>query len=205
MEFQVWNRFIKYAIKSIQYENQWQGNYLTALFLHVLPRKNTLWQINSFWWMFCQICTQSPQGKDCSSFSRGIIWQHSKVAEASNWIKQNWCYYLSRNFSGIGDTVSHLKTFRVISNEVTISAVILCWWHISCLQMYSGQCFNIYFHALKMVFQIFVPKVHRSAFQENNSLWAVEFPLTNLQVYCRSWFWHFNSKISYRGMRTIYY
>ena len=58
----------------------------------------------------------------------------------------------------------------------------------SCLQMYSDNGFDIYFHEVKMFFQFFVYKVYRSVFGENNCLITVQFSLTNLQVSWRSWF-----------------
>ena len=31
------------------------------------------------------------------------------------------------------DTAKHLKTFRIISSEMPVSLLILCWWQFSCL------------------------------------------------------------------------
>ena len=40
---------------------------------------------------------------------------------------------------------------------MSILHLTLGWWYSSCLQMYSDNFFNIYFHE-KMFFQIIVPK-----------------------------------------------
>ena len=95
-----------------------------------------------------------------------------------NWNKQKWCYCQSKNFSGISNTTRHLKTFRIISNEMPDLLLIQCWWYFSCLQMYSNNFFNIYFHE-QMLFQIFVAKVDTGQFLRNNSLWIVQVSLTN--------------------------
>ena len=34
--------------------------------------------------------------------------------------------YIYKNFSGTRDTIRHLKTFRVISNEMSVLRLILC-------------------------------------------------------------------------------
>ena len=53
---------------------------------------------------------------------------------------------LPKQVSGTSDTIRHLKTFRIISNEMPILFFILCWWYFSCLQIYSDNSFNIYFY-----------------------------------------------------------
>ena len=40
----------------------------------------------------------------------------------------------NKNFSGTSDTIRHLKTFRVISNEILVLLVILCWWYFRYIQ-----------------------------------------------------------------------
>ena len=69
---------------------------------------------------------------------------------------KKWYYCQIKNFSGTSDTISHLKTFRIISNKMPVLLLILYWWYFSFLQMYLDKSFNIYFH-VQMFFQIFVP------------------------------------------------
>ena len=53
---------------------------------------------------------------------------------------------LPKQVSGKSDTIRHLKTLRIISNEMPVLLFILCWWYFSCLQIYSDNSFNIYFY-----------------------------------------------------------
>ena len=53
---------------------------------------------------------------------------------------------LPKQVSGTSDTIRHLKTLRIISNEMPVLLFILCWWYFSCLQIYSDNSFNIYFY-----------------------------------------------------------
>ena len=67
------------------------------------------------------------------------------------------------------DTIKHLKAFRIISNEMPVSLLILCWCYFSCLKMYSEKFFNAYFYE-QMLLEIFVAKGDtRSYFLKNNS------------------------------------
>ena len=71
------------------------------------------------------------------------------------------------------DTIKQLKTFKIISNEMPILFLILCWWYFSCLQMYSEKFLNIEFYE-----QIFFSNLggkgrHMLDFLRNNSLWKV--------------------------------
>ena len=50
-----------------------------------------------------------------------------------------------KNFSGTRDTIRHLKTFRVISNEMPV-LLILSRSYFSCLKLYSDNFFNAYFY-----------------------------------------------------------
>ena len=50
-----------------------------------------------------------------------------------------------KNFSGTRDTIRHLKTFRVISNEMPV-LLILSRGYFSCLKLYSDNFFNAYFY-----------------------------------------------------------
>ena len=56
------------------------------------------------------------------------------------------------------DTVKHLKAFRITSNEVQISLLILCW-----------LIFYLLSYELKMFLKIFVSKVYRPVVLKNNS------------------------------------
>ena len=50
-----------------------------------------------------------------------------------------------------------IKTFRVISNEIPVLFLVLCWYYFSCLKMYPEKFFNAYFYE-EMFFEIFVEK-----------------------------------------------
>ena len=39
--------------------------------------------------------------------------------------QKKWCYCQSKNFSGTSDTISNLKTFKIISNEMPVLLLIL--------------------------------------------------------------------------------
>ena len=109
---------------------------------------------------FVYLC---PQEEECTSFS----WGHSKIytlgtiansqTQGTNWNKQKWCFCQSKNFSKTRDTIRHLKTFRIISNEMPALLLILCWCYFSCLKMYQKNLFNAYFYE-QMLFEIFVAK-----------------------------------------------
>ena len=79
-----------------------------------------------------------PQKEECTSSS----WGDSKMCTPGtienlqrmpNKKKQKRCCSQSKNFSGTSDTISHLKTFRTISNELPVLLLILCWWYFTCL------------------------------------------------------------------------
>ena len=61
-----------------------------------------------------------------------------------------------KNFSGTKDTIRHLKTFRVISNEMPVFLLILSWCYFICLKVYSDKFFDAYFY--EQMFLIFVAK-----------------------------------------------
>ena len=51
-----------------------------------------------------------------------------------------------KEFSGTSDTIRHLKTFRIISNEMLVLLLIfMLLMCVSFLQMYSEK-FNVYFY-----------------------------------------------------------
>ena len=51
-----------------------------------------------------------------------------------------------KSFSRTRDTIRHLKTFRVISNETSFLLFIIIGCFFSCLKMYSDKFFNSYFY-----------------------------------------------------------
>ena len=113
-----------------------------------------------FWWMCCQMFTYVPSGwREHIFFLRGqknIQTRHySKFTDNANWNKND--AIAKGNFSGTSDSVRHLMTFRIISNEMTILLLFLCRWYFSCLFIYSQKRFNIYFHE-QMFFYIFVAR-----------------------------------------------
>ena len=71
------------------------------------------------------------------------------------------------------DAAKHLKVFTIISIEMLISLLILCWWYFSSRQMYSDNSFNNCFYELKTCNQIFVSTIYRSVDLKNNSLRTV--------------------------------
>ena len=71
--------------------------------------------------------------------------------------KNGAVFTVYKNFSGTGDTIRHLKTFRIISNEMSVLLLILSGCYFSCLKMYSDKFFNAYFYE-QMFFEIFVAK-----------------------------------------------
>ena len=62
-----------------------------------------------------------------------------------------------KTFNGTRDTIRHLKTFRVISNKMSVLLFIPKGCYFSCLKMYSDKFFNAYFYE-QMFFEIFVAK-----------------------------------------------
>ena len=78
------------------------------------------------------MCTSVPLGEQCIS----SYWENNKMYISSTiansqkmctfWNEQRLCYWQSNNFSGASDTVRHLKTFTIISNEKSILLLILC-------------------------------------------------------------------------------
>ena len=62
----------------------------------------------------------------------------------------------SKNLSGTRDTIRHLKTFRVISNEMAVLPFVLSWCYFSCLKMYSDKYLDSHFY--EQMFEIFVAK-----------------------------------------------
>ena len=62
----------------------------------------------------------------------------------------------------------HLKTFRLISNEVPALLLILSWWYFIYLQMYSKKFFYVYFYE-QMFLYIFLAKGDTSQFFFRNN------------------------------------
>ena len=42
------------------------------------------------------------------------------------------------------DTIKHLKRFSIISNEMPVLLLILCWCYFSCLKMHSDKFFDAF-------------------------------------------------------------
>ena len=72
-------------------------------------------------------------------------------------INKNAAAKVYKNFSGTTDTIRHLKTFWVISNEMSVLLFILIWCYFSCLKIYSEKCLNNCFYE-QMFFEIFLVK-----------------------------------------------
>ena len=82
-------------------------------------------------------------------------WQTDR--QCTNWNRQKWRSRQSKNFIRTRDTIRHLQTFRVISNEMPVLLLILCWCYFSCLKKCSEKFFNAYFYE-QILFEIFVAK-----------------------------------------------
>ena len=94
---------------------------------------------------------------DSKMYSPGTI-ANSQTERVPNKINKNGAVFtVYKNFSGTGDTIRHLKTFRIISNEMSVLLLILSGCYFSCLKMYSDKFFNAYFYE-QMLFEIFVAK-----------------------------------------------
>ena len=103
-------------------------------------------------------------GEECTFSS----WRHSKMYTPDTTansqtevvltkINKNAAAKVYKNFSGTTDTIRHLKTFWVISNEMSVLLFILIWCYFSCLKIYSEKCLNNCFYE-QMFFAIFVVK-----------------------------------------------
>ena len=116
-------------------------------------------------------------------------WHHSKFTDrqSTNWNKQKYCCCQSKNFSRARDTIKHLKTFRVISNEMPVLLLILCWCYFSCLKMYSEKFLMLTFMSKCFLKSLWQRETQLSIFWKIIA-WTVKFSLTNLHVSWRSWF-----------------
>ena len=115
-------------------------------------------------------------------------WHHSKLTDrqGTDWNKQKWCCCQCKNFSRTRDTIRHLKTFIVISSEMPVLLLILCWCYFRCLKIYSEKFFNAYF-CEQMHFEIFLANETQPSIFWKRIAWTVKFSLTNLHVSRRSW------------------
>ena len=135
-----------------------------------------------------------PQEEDCTSsslwhnkiYTLGII-KNSQTDRAPTEIKKKWCCCRGKNFSRTRDTVRHLKTFRVISNEMAVLLLILCWCYFSCLKIYSEK-----FKIRKCLFKSLWQRETQLSIFWKIIAWTVKFSLKNLHVSWRSWFQYFN-------------
>ena len=68
---------------------------------------------------------------------------------------------VSKNFIGTRDAIRHLKTFRVISDEMSVLLLIISSCYFYFLKVYSDKFFNAYFHE-QVFLKIFVAKRNTS-------------------------------------------
>ena len=85
--------------------------------------------------------------------------QISKFTEDANWSKRKWHYSENKELSW-KRYCQTLKAFRMISNKMKISLIILSWWCFSCLHK------NMY-------------AVYKSVVLKNNSLGTVDITFIN--------------------------
>ena len=93
----------------------------------------------------------------------------------------------SKNFNGARDSIRHLKISRVISNEMPVLLLILCWCYFSCLKMYSEKFLMLTFMSKCFLKSLWQRETQLSIFWKIIA-WTVKFSLTNLHVSWRSWF-----------------
>ena len=117
------------------------------------------------------------------------LWLHGKSTDrqGTNWNRQKWCCCQSKNFIRTRDTIRHLQTFRVISNEMPVLLLILCWCYFSCLKMYSEKFLMLTFMS-KLFLKSLWPRETQLSIFWKIIVCAVKFSLTNLHVSWRSWF-----------------
>ena len=72
------------------------------------------------------------------------------------YIRALWKKSARGKWSGTRDTIRHLKTFGVISNEMPVLLFILCWCYFSCLQMYIFSS-AVSRAILKLVYRLGIP------------------------------------------------
>ena len=140
------------------------------------------------------MCISVPSGRRVHLFFIGAqknidSWHHRKFTDrqGTKWNKQKCCCCQSKNFSRTRDTIRHLKTFRVISNEMPVLLLILCWCYFSCLKMYSEKFLMLTFMSKCFLKSLWQRETQLSIFWKIIA-WTVKFSLTNLHVSWRSWF-----------------
>ena len=106
-------------------------------------------------------------------FEQGVPW-HSGNCRV--WIRSQTRTWHDKN----------IQTFRVISNEMPVLLLVLCWCYFSCLKMYSEKFFNAFISKcfLKSLWQ----RETQVSFFWNIITLTVKFSLTNLHISWRSWF-----------------
>ena len=82
------------------------------------------------------LCLQEEECTYSKIYTPGTI-ANSKTDRTPTKKNHKWCCFQSNNFSRTRDTIRHLKSFRVISSEVLVLLLILCWYYFGCLKMYS--------------------------------------------------------------------
>ena len=129
-----------------------------------------------FWWNRKTFFTIS---EGLSSGEKNKIWW--KIVDTSfNFINLfNVQYSIYSN--------KHLKTFRVISNEMPVLLLTLCWCYFSCLKMYSEKFLMHTFMSKWFLKSLWQRETQLSIFWKIIA-WTVKFSLTNLHVSWSSWF-----------------
>ena len=116
-------------------------------------------------------------------------WHHGKIKDrqGTNWNRQKWCCCQSKNFIRTRDAIRHLQTFRVISNEMPVLVLILCWCYFSCLKKYSDKFLMLTFMRKCFLKSLLQMVTQLSIFWKKITS-TVTFSLTNFHVSWRSWF-----------------
>ena len=80
---------------------------------------------------------------------------------------------------------SYVDDLLIASRGIQISVLIFIFMSKSCFKYLWSR------------------EAHASILLKNNSLWTIPFSSTNLQLSWSSWFSYFNSKVSFKGCKTI--
>ena len=108
-------------------------------------------------------------------------WDHDKLTDrqCTKWNRQKWWSRQSNSFIRTRDTIRQLQTFRVISNEMPVLLLILCWCYFSCLKMYSEKFLILTFMSKCFLKSLWQTETQLSIFWKILA-GTVKFPLTNL-------------------------
>ena len=80
--------------------------------------------------------------------------------------KNGAVFTVYKNFSGTGDTIRHLKTFRIISNEMSVLLLILSGCYFSCLKMHSDNSLMLIFMSKCFLKSLWQREKHVSFFEK---------------------------------------